>query len=399
MENKEYAKRVYKELTDNILFFWLRHSKDVENGGFLGGMNSAGEPEENAPKGLILNSRILWTFASVYLFEKKGEYLEMADRAFQYFDKYFYDAENGGYFWMLDYTGQPQDTDKEIYGQAFSIYALAEYYKATKNVKILQKAIDLFNLIEEKCHDDANTGYYERFSRDWKLTGDSRLSGSRDAKTKSMNSHLHILEAFANFYRIWKDQKLLFRLKEQIRIFLDFIINQETFHFILFFDEEWKPQSDLISFGHDIEGSWLLYEAAEVAGDEELLGKVKDVSVKMATACLNEGLDDDSGMLYEANPENAIDSDKHWWPQAEAAVGFLNAYQLTGDMRFYEASVNSWLFIEDYIADRKYGEWVWRVTKDRKSINKSPKISAWKAPYHNSRACIEIINRLKTLDK
>jgi len=398
MENKEYAKRVYKELTDNILSFWLRYSKDEKNGGFLGSMNSSAKPGENSPKGLILNSRILWTFATVYLFEAKEEYLGMADRAFEYFDKYFFDTEYGGYFWMLDYKGQPQDVDKEIYGQAFSIYALAEYYKVTKNSQVLQKTIDLFNLLEEKCHDDANTGYYEKFSRDWKLAADSRLSGSKDAKTKSMNSHLHLLEAYTNFYRIWKDQKLLLRLKELINIFLDHIINPQTFHFILFFDEKWKPQSNLISYGHDIEGSWLLYEAAEVAGDEELLARVEDVAIKMATACLNEGVDEDSGMFYEANPDKIIDYDKHWWPQAEAAVGFLNAYQLTGDKRFYDASVNSWLFIENNIVDEKHGEWLWRVTKDCKPVNRSPKVSPWKAPYHNSRACVEIINRLKILD-
>jgi len=398
MENKEFAKRVYKELTDNILLFWLRYSKDEKNGGFLGSMNSSAKPGENSPKGLVLNSRILWTFATVYLFEAKEEYLDMADRAFEYFDKYFFDTEHGGYFWMLDYKGQPQDVDKEIYGQAFSIYALAEYYKVTKNYQVLQKTIDLFNLLEEKCHDDANTGYYEKFSRDWKLAADSRLSGSKDAKTKSMNSHLHLLEAYTNFYRIWKDQKLLLRLKELIHVFLNYIIDPRTFHFILFFDEKWKALSNIISFGHDIEGSWLLYEAAEVAGDEELLARVKDVAIKMATACLNEGVDEDSGMFYEADPDKIIDFDKHWWPQAEAAVGFLNAYQMTGDKRFYDASVNSWLFIENNIVDKKHGEWVWRVTRDCEPVITNPKISAWKGPYHNSRACIEIINRLKILD-
>jgi cellobiose epimerase len=399
MEIKEYSDRVYKELVGNILDFWLKNTRDEENGGFMGMIDFKGIPNPKAAKGLILNSRILWSFSTVYLNLQDKAYLEMADRAYNYLDKFFFDEKFGGYYWMLDCTGKPIDEQKEIYGQAFTIYALAEYYKVNHKAEVLQKTINLFELLEAKCHDSQGTGYYEEFNRDWTTAKVSRLNGNLADVKKTMNAHLHLLEAYTNFYRIWKDKKLLMRLKELINVFLDHIIDPQNKHFILFLDKNWNPKSDMISFGHDIEGSWLLWEAAEVAEDEELLAKVKKISLEMAAVCLKEGMDTDHGVLYEADPEKIINYDKHWWPQAEAAIGYLNAYQLSGDVNYYNASVNSWLFIENFIVDKQNREWYWRVNREGKPVTLEPKISAWKAPYHNSRACIEIINRLKTLSK
>jgi len=399
MEIKQYSERVHKELTGNIMDYWLKNTRDEENGGFYGLINFKGIPDPKAAKGLILNSRILWTFSTVYLNLQDNAYLEMADRAFRYLDKYFFDDKFGVYYWMLDYSGKPTDTQKEIYGQAFTIYALAEYYKINRKPEILQKTINLFELLESKCHDPQGVGYFEEFDRDWAIADVSRLNGRIPDVKKTMNAHLHLLEAYTNFYRIWKDKKLLTRLKELINVFLDHIIDPETMHFILFLDKNWTPKSDKISFGHDIEGSWLLWEAAEVAEDEELKHKVKATALKMAQVCLQEGMDTDHAVLYEAEPGKIVDFDKHWWPQAEAAIGYLNAYQLGGEKKYYEAFVNSWLFIENFIVDKQNREWYWRVTREGKPTPFDPKVSAWKAPYHNSRACIEIINRLKTISK
>jgi mannobiose 2-epimerase len=211
---------------------------------------------------------------------------------------------------------------------------------------------------------------------------------------KSMNTHLHMLEAYANLSRAWKDDTLRQRLGELIEIFLNHIINSKSHHFLLFFDEDWKPKSDVISFGHDIEGSWLLCEDAEIYEDPELLRKVQKQAVGMAEAVYNEALDPDGGLVYEAEHGEIIDSDKHWWPQSEAVVGFLNAYQLSGEEHFRAAVDRSWDFIDKYIVDHKHGEWFWKVSRDGVPSNDKYKVDPWKCPYHNSRTCFEVMARL-----
>jgi len=392
-----YRQRVEKELRENILPFWIKYMKDEENGGFYGKIENDLTIHRDAPKGLVFCSRILWTYSAAYRLFQNPEHLDMAQRAYRYLLDYFEDKEYGGMYWLLDYKGKPLVDKKQIYGNAFAIYGLGEFYKATGNEESLQKAIELYHLIEKYSYDPGNRGYFEACTREWRMTEDLRLSDKDMNEKKSMNTHLHILEAYTNLYRVWKDESLKHKLKEIIEVTVDHIIDPNTRHFILFFDEYWNPKSDLISYGHDIEGSWLLWEAAEVLGDEGLLKKVRGISEGMAYATYQEGLDQDGGLMNEGGPTGLVDTDKHWWPQAEAAVGFLNAYQLTGDGAFFEASYRSWEFIEKYIIDREKGEWFWRVSKDGKPIQEEAKGDPWKGPYHNGRACMEIMARLDNI--
>jgi cellobiose epimerase len=391
---QDLRKKVETELLSDILPFWLNHTIDNEQGGFLGQISNDLTVDPRAAKGLILNARILWTFSKAFSVYRDSVYLATARRAYDYLTRYFWDAEFGGVFWMLDCEGRPLDTKKRTYGQAFTVYALAEYFHATGDAEALAKALRMVERIESSSHDAKHGGYFETYERDWTLALDQRLSAVDMDEKKSMNTHLHLLEAYASLLRVHENPTVRLRLRELIEIFLDRIIDPATYHFILFFDEEWRPRSNKISFGHDIEGSWLLCEAAEILGDAELLGHAREVAIEMAETVFEQGLDSDGGLLYEADPTGIIDTDKHWWPQAEAVVGFLNANQLTGQQHFLDAAERSWAFIDKYIVDHKNGEWFWLVSKDGVPSADRYKVDPWKCPYHNSRTCFEAMERL-----
>jgi len=385
--------RVEKELRSTILPFWLKYTIDNDFGGFRGQITNDLVIDPKADKGLILNARILWTFAKAYSVYREDVYLRTATRARDYILRHFWDNEFGGVYWMLNYRGEPCDLKKRVYGQAFTVYALAEYYLATHDDEALKRAIALFETIEKTSHDEQFGGYFETYERDWSLAQDQRLSEVDMDEKKSMNTHLHMLESYANLSRAWKNEGLRKKLRELIEIFLNHIIHPKSCHFVLFFDEDWTPKSDVISFGHDIEGSWLLCEAAEIYGDPQLMKQVQEEAVRMAQAVYEQAVDSDGGLLYEAEHGSIIDSDKHWWPQAEAVVGFLNAYQLSGEEHFRVAAEKSWEFIGKYIVDHEHGEWFWKVSRDGVPSNDKYKVDAWKCPYHNSRTCFEVMAR------
>jgi mannobiose 2-epimerase len=391
---KELKADMESELFNDILPFWIKNTLDLENGGFYGEISNDLVIDNEAPKGAILNSRILWTFSSAYRMTNNDEYLKIAKRAYEYIINKFWDNEFSGVYWAVDYKGNPLDTKKQVYAEAFVIYGLSEYYRATKEEESLLKAIELFDALEKHSYDKEYNGYFEGYTREWVIQNDLRLSAKDMNEKKSMNTHLHVMEAYTNLLRVKRDQRIEDSVRNLINITIDHIIDSKTKHFKLFFDEQWNSKADIISYGHDIEGSWLLYEAAEVLGDAQLLEKVKQIAIHMAQATFDEGIDK-NGSIFNESEDGVFDAIKDWWPQAEAVVGFLNAYQLTEKEHFLNAAYNSWQFIDKNVIDKVNGEWFWGVTKEGKSESNQPKVGFWKCPYHNSRACMEIMSRIK----
>lgn len=382
-----------KELV-NIFNFWINNAIDKENGGFVGAILGDGTIIKNAPKGAILNGRILWSFSAAYNYTKNPKYLEMANRAFDYLVDNFVDKKHGGVYWELDAKGNPINTRKQAYALGFAIYGLSEYYKACKSEKSLHIAQEIFWTIEKHFWDKKHDGYIEALSADWKPLADMRLSAKEANWPKSMNTHLHILEPYTNLYRVWKNPILGESIRRIIRIFLDHIINSETAHFELLFDYDWTVKTDIVSFGHDIEGSWLLAEAAEELGDEELIKEVNEMAVRMVNVTKEQGTDTDGSVFNEREGAH-LDTDKHWWPQAEAMVGYVNAWQITGDKKYLDEAERVWNFIDLKMVDHQNGEWFWRIDTDGKPYPEEEKVGFWKCPYHNSRALIEVCSRLK----
>ena len=322
----------------------------------------------------------------------------MADRALDFVMNRFWDAQHGGAFWRLDDTGRVLDDSKKIYGQAFYIYALAEYHQAFGGKAALERAIQLFELIERHAHDPKHGGYIEVCRRDWSEAGaEARLSDKDMNEKKSMNNHLHVLEAYTNLYRAWPEPRVAERLRELIQLFEQRILDARTQHFNHFFDETWRVRSDTYTFGHDIEGTWLLCEAVEVLGDAALLKRVQAVALRMAEVALREGVSAEGALAYEGKSGTVIDPGRECWPQAEAVVGFLNAFQLSGDAKFFAAARRVWDFIENRLVDRVHGEWFWRINVDGQPDLKLPKVSEWKGPYHGTRACLETLHRLRAI--
>src|SRR5690554_1960109 len=396
---KTFKEELESELKNNIIKFWVEHSIDRENGGFYGEISNDLKINEDAGKGLILNTRILWTFSAAKRLLKKDKYGSLATRAFQYITKYFWDNIYGGGYWLLDKRGFPVNTRKQIYGQAFMIYAFSEYYRATRENEALEKAIETFRLIEKHSADPVCGGYIEARKRDWKATDELKLS-SRDQNTKkSMNTHLHLLEAYTNLYRVWPELQLKERLEGLLEVIVEHILDKDSYHFKLFFDKKWNSQLDGISYGHDIEGSWLLYEAAALLNNDVNIEQIRNISIKMAEAVQKEAVGNEGGIIYEADTLGNLDEDRHWWPQAEALVGFINAYQLTGKGHFLKEAYDIWKYIYRHLIDRDYGEWYWKVSKEGGAAKEFSKVNTWKTPYHNSRACFEAIKRLNEISR
>ena len=381
------------ELLSNILPYWANRMVDEENGGFYGRRDGYDHLEPKADKAIILNTRILWTFSHAVVVLDDRNFKRVADRAYQYITKYFLDLNAKGVYWMVDYQGKPVNTKKQIYAQAFAIYAFVEYFKASGKKESLEHAIDLFRLIEKYSFDTQENGYLEAFDREWNLLDDLRLSDKDANEKKTMNTHLHVLEAYTTLYQAWKDPFLAKQLKNLIILFRDKIVSK-TRHFNLFFDEHWNVKSHEISYGHDIEGSWLLVEAAEALGDKKLLQEIRELCLAMVEETLQHGFDEDGGLMNEANQQGLIDSDKHWWPQAEALVGLVNAWQLSANDKYLEAAIRNWRFIQDKLIDKEFGEWFWRVNRKGEINRTEDKSGPWKCPYHNGRAMLELINRL-----
>lgn len=382
-------------LQTNILPFWLDKMIDRENRGFYGRIDGHGVLHPDAEKGAILNARILWTFSAAYRVLKRPEYLAAATRAKDYILEHFYDKEFGGIYWSLDCLGRPKDTKKQFYAIGFAIYGLSEYARATADREALDYAIRLFECIEQHSLDRKDNGYIEACTREWGKIEDMRLSDFDANYPKSQNTHLHIIEPYTNLFRIWKDERLEKALRNLINIFTDKILNPETHHLDLFFDNDWtRGAGHLESYGHDIECSWLMHEAALVLGNEEVLRKVEPI-VKLVAKASEKGLNADGSMVHEANVDTGhVDDDLHWWVQAEAVVGFFNIYQYFGDEQALEKATHCWQYIKQNLIDNENGEWYWSRHADGTLNLEDDKAGFWKCPYHNGRMCLELIERI-----
>ena len=389
-----FKQEVREVLEDNILRFWIERMQDEEHGGFYGRIDNQNILHADADKGAILNARILWTFSAAYRVLGKSEYLKIATRAKRYFIDHFIDPEYGGVYWSLDYKGQPKDTKKQFYAIGFAIYGLSEYARATNDQEALEQAINLYRCVEEHALDKEYNGYIEAMTRNWQPIDDMRLSEYDANYPKSQNTHLHIIEPYTNLYRVWPSKELEASLRNIIGIFTDRILNPETHHLDLFFEMDWKRGAgQLESYGHDIECSWLMHEAALVLGDQKVLNKVEPIVQTVAKAS-EKGLNPDGSMIHEANlTAGTKDDDLHWWVQAEAVVGFYNIYQHFHDEAALEKALRCWQYIKENLIDYQHGEWYWSRHRDGSLNTVDDKAGFWKCPYHNGRMCLEIIER------
>jgi len=389
MTNDQLKASAQQILVNNILRFWSERMVDTEHGGFYGRIDGHDILHPEAEKGAVLNARILWTFASATRILHRMPYRILAARAKDYLLTRFIDHRYGGVYWSLNADGSPLDTKKQTYAIAFAIYGLAEYYRATLDQEAIDAAIRLFEDIEAHAFDAVNVGYIEALTRDWQPIADMRLSESDENGSRTMNTHLHVLEAYTNLYRVYKDPRVARQLRVLIDIFVNRLYNPSNGHLDLFFDDNWKPltanplTTHRYSPGHDIEAAWLLREALEVLGDQELLQQTLPVCRSLAQAA-------EEGILKESQ----------WWCYAEAVVGYIDQWQVLLEKEPLQASINYELaeaaydFIQSHLLDRENGEWFWSVLPDGTPDRNNDKAGFWKCPYHNSRMCFELIERL-----
>ncbi len=388
---KILAKQAEAELRDNILPFWINRVK-LPDGMFLGRIDGKGQACPDAEVGGIMCARILWTCSNAFRVLGEASCRDMANQAKELIFNKFYDKEYGGTYWSLNPDGSPRETKKQIYSIAFTIYGLAEYYRASGDEASLNLAKSLFRDIEAHSFDPSFNGYFEAFGRDWSEIGDMRLSDRDANERKTMNTHLHILEAYTGLYRVWKDENLASSLENLIRLFLDRILGEDG-HLKLFFTDDWHCPYLIHSYGHDIETSWLLDEAAQVLGNKELIAEVGERVPQICKAA-SEGLDSDGALFYERK-DGHTDKDKHWWVQAECVVGYFNLWQHSGNAEALERALRCWEFIRGRLVDREAGEWFWSIRSDGSVNRTDDKAGFWKCPYHNGRLCMELIERTK----
>ena len=383
---------------ERILLFWSTRAVDQLHGGFLGQITGQGIPNPKASKGAVLNSRILWAFSAAYGKTGNPVYKDMATRAYTYLISHFWDERNGGIIWECNYLGKPLNVRKQAYAQGFAIYGLTEYFRVTREKESIAYAADLATILETKFRDSRHGGYFEALSADWHPMEDVRLSTKDLNSPKSMNTHLHILESYTTLYELWTDDKLKCALTDLIRLFQCKIMNWETGHFNLFFDRNWLVCSSLISYGHDIEGAWLLRKAAVIVDDQKLSAVTGEMACILAAATLKEGLAADGSLWYELDQTHLV-RDHHWWVQAEALVGFFDAWTAENKSSYLRTVLKSWTYIKEHLIDSENGEWYWSIRDgDGPNLNED-KAGFWKCPYHNSRALMELMKRITQLSE
>lgn len=400
--SQQLCNELHTNLTQNILPFWL-YNMAASDGGFHGRIDGDGALHSDAPRGAILNGRLLWTFSAAYRVLRDPAYLAAATRAYEYLRDRFVDHEFGGVYWSLNADGTPLDTKKQSYAIGFAIYGLSEYVRATSSEEALALARELFDTLETHARDDASRGggYIEAFTRQWEEISDMRLSEKDANEKKTMNTHLHILEPYTNLYRVWPSPRVKDAMVDLLRIFLDVMLDRGSYHLGLFFDENWQRHDGNISYGHDIEASWLLLEAAMAlrahepgnAELEALYSRTLAACRLIADASL-EGRSDRGWMAYERFADGHLDTERHWWVQAEDVVGLVYLFKYHQVEMAIDKAWDSWQWIKENLVDNTGGEWHWSRLPDGTINRRDDKAGFWKCPYHNSRMCLEVIETL-----
>lgn len=384
---------IKREAYDHILPFWYKMI-DLKHGGFYGEVDADLVVNKKGHKGGIATARLLWSFARAYRYQATKEIRRAMDHAYAYLIDVILDREHGGLFWMVDYKGEVIDDRKHVYAQAFGIYALSEYVLATGDQEALNNAIGLYHLIESKGFDFTNRGYLEEFTRDWCLKDNEMLSENGVTAYFTMNTYLHILEAYTNLYRVFPSSLLRDSLYRLIRTFKKKIFDEAQGMMKVFFDEKWQSLIDLNSFGHDIEATWLIDEALKVLEIED--HKIQLINEKIASNILHRSIQTDGSIINEREG-NIMDFSRVWWGQAEAMVGFMNLYQSTKEDRFKVSAESMWSYIKTRLIDmRPGGEWHYGIESDG-AVSRKDVVEPWKTPYHNLRACIEMLERIERI--
>ncbi len=384
-------RRAENELRSNILSFWSTYPVD-KAGGFYGALSNDLRVVAGVPRSSVLCSRLLWTFSAAYRRYGDPAFFGVATHAYTALVETFWDDERGGVYWHTDDSGVPQQTSKRTYAQAFAVYGLAEYARIADGTGI-GLARKLFGLLERFAYDPEHGGYLEGLNRTWEPLPDMRLGRSDPPYRKASNTLLHVLEAYTSLYSVWADETLRARLTELVDTLLTHVLLSQPAHLGIFFDDAWRSLTPARSLGHDIEGSWLLVRAAEVLGDDALRSRTRGAALDLAEAVLRDGLSARGHIFDTISPEGVADPRVQWWPQAEAVVGFLSAYELSGDPRFLEAAETVWTFTQTHLVDRVHGDWFKELAEDGTPDWGHVKVGPWECPYHHSRACLEVLAR------
>jgi mannobiose 2-epimerase len=393
---EQLKNEISESLITDLLPYWSEKMTDTINGGFYGRVDGNEVVYPEADKGGILNARILWTFSSAFRLLKDSSYLRTALRAKNYILDHFIDKEFGGAYMTVKATGEPGDTRKYTLTESYFIYAFAEYYRATGDKDVLREAIKIFELLEQNTLDKEYNGYFEVCTRNWERSHDQLLNESSPMEEKTMITHLHLVEAYAGLYRVWPEERMKQRLSNILEVFINRIVDKKTFHLVYFLERDWKPTTHIDSYGHDIEASWLIDEAAGLLNDPDLTASVKELTVKIADAAA-EGLQPDGSLLTEKDTETGhVVSVRSWWEQAETILGYLNAFGITGKELYLDRSLNCWNYVKTHFIDHAHGGW-YSLVKENGEPAGSDKANYWTCPYHNGRMCMVVMERVPYL--
>ncbi|MBR6809396.1 MAG: AGE family epimerase/isomerase [Clostridia bacterium] len=382
-----FAKQMADHLKEKILPFWM-NLKDDDFGGFYGLVKEDLTLKKDAMKGCILNSRILWTFSTAARICKNDAYLPYAKQAFDFMKK-FMDEERGGVYWSVTFDGKPIDTTKHTYCQAFAVYGLAAYYRATSEQEALDRAMALYRVIEDKCRDEG--GYGEAFRYDFGPESNEKLSENGVMASRTMNTLLHVLEAYAELYRACGDDEVKKAAQDALSCFLNVMYNKDLRRLEVFYDADFNSMIDLQSYGHDVEASWLMWDAVEAVIDEEERAPYREMCLDLLNSVLERAMTEEG--FHNECEKGIVDVKRVWWVQAEAVLGFENAWKLTGDAKYKENIEKVWQYIQKVTIDkREGGEWYAYTTVEGKPLGK-PMVDEWKCPYHNGRMCLRVMER------